>query len=103
MLSYEKCCRNCEHNFLKSCHGCDTFGDNKYQNFQLREELAAFEAQRQKHMKVCITRLRTQINGVYQLDEIEATLNSIGLENILYVASSDIDLFVIYKVTLIYL
>lgn len=96
-MSCEKCCRNCEHNFLESCHGCDTFGNNKFQNFQLRKELAAFAVQGQKHMKVRITRLRTQINGVCQLDEIEARLNSIGLENILHVASSDIDLFVIYK------
>lgn len=35
----EKCCRNCEYAYLH-CKGCDTTGDNKYQNFKLRKELA---------------------------------------------------------------
>lgn len=39
-MTYEKCCRNCEHAYLSSCKGCNTLGENKYQNFELREELA---------------------------------------------------------------
>lgn len=39
-MTYEKYCRNCEHAYLTSCKGCNTLGDNKYQNFELREELA---------------------------------------------------------------
>ena len=44
-MTYEKCCRNCEYSYLgpRECKGCDTFGDNKYENFKLREEFAKIE------------------------------------------------------------
>lgn len=44
-MKYEKCCRNCEYAYLtpQECKGCETFGDNKYGNFKLREELAKIE------------------------------------------------------------
>ena len=41
-MTYEKCCRNCEYAFLQ-CNGCATFGDNPYENFKLRKELAEHE------------------------------------------------------------
>lgn len=42
-MNYEKCCRNCEYAFLESCKGCDTLGNNVYQNFELRKELAQIQ------------------------------------------------------------
>lgn len=43
-MKYEKCCRNCEHAFLETCKSCDTFGNNTYQNFELRKELALIQS-----------------------------------------------------------
>ena len=43
-MKYTKCCRNCEHAYLESCKNCSTFGDNAYENFELRKELAKIES-----------------------------------------------------------
>lgn len=43
-MKYTKCCRNCEHAYLESCKGCLTFGNNSYENFELRKELAKIES-----------------------------------------------------------
>lgn len=43
-MKYKKCCRNCEHAYLESCKSCSTFGDNAYENFELRKELAKIES-----------------------------------------------------------
>ena len=43
-MKYKKCCRNCEHAYLESCKNCSTFGDNAYENFELRKELAKIES-----------------------------------------------------------
>lgn len=43
-MKYEKCCRNCEYAYLESCKSCSTFGDNAYENFELRKELAKIES-----------------------------------------------------------
>lgn len=44
-MKYEKCCRNCEYAYLspRECKGCETFGNNKWENFKLRNELAKIE------------------------------------------------------------
>ncbi len=44
MGRYKKCCYNCKHLTMGTCKGCDTFGKNAYQNFELREELAKLES-----------------------------------------------------------
>lgn len=42
-MKYKKCCRNCEHAYLSSCKGCNAFGNDKWQNFELRKELSEIE------------------------------------------------------------
>lgn len=44
-MNYEKCCRNCEYAYLgpHECKGCETFGNNKYANFKLRDEFEKIE------------------------------------------------------------
>lgn len=44
MERYEKCCYNCKHVTLESCKGCNTFGDTRFQNFELRDELSKLES-----------------------------------------------------------